>query len=391
MKMKKQRTVCIALLLAFAAALSAQQKYALVIGNGAYQNISRLNNPVNDAGDIQAALEGLGFQVDLLTNANLSKMEDAAIQLKNKLRNTPDSCGFFFYAGHGVQSQGQNYLIPVDADIKSESFLKERAFNVQILYDELEQAGNALNIIVLDACRNNPFGWSRSGTRGLTVVSEQPAGSIIVYATGAGQTAADGAGRNGLFTGQLLKNLPLDVEVKDLFNRTGLDVLKASNGEQRPAVYNTFFGQAFLPPNHRENSVIVDPVVVPPQPRPVPPVSDAKFVGTWNAVVTYKDGNQNYRDSYKIELFDDSTCNISVSAKENGKELWQDADGTWSYDDTFFRLECDFLHPVIFRLPSLRWTSVYTLDTNNRRLVLLVYPAPGVRNTVKVTITKARQ
>jgi hypothetical protein len=369
--------------------LRAQQKYALVIGNGAYTSISRLGNPLNDAGDIKAALEGLGFQVDLLTNANLGRMEDAVIQLKNKLRNSPGSYGFFFYAGHGVQSQGQNYLIPVDADIRSESFLRERAFNVQVLYDELEQAGNALNIVVLDACRNNPFGWSRSGTRGLMVVAEQPSGSIIVYATGAGQTAADGEGRNGLFTGQLLKNLPLDVEVRELFNRTGLDVLKASGGEQRPAVYSTFFGQAFLLPDHREQTVVVDPVVVPPGPRPA--VGPAEFGGTWNTALTYTDGNNNYRDFYQIELFEDNTCIVTVRTQENGKEVQQDADGYWSYNDTFFRLACEFSNPAIPRLESLRWTSVYTLDNNNRRLVLLVNPAPGAKNAVRAILTKARQ
>jgi hypothetical protein len=384
-----KKAVIVFLILAALVPVSAQQKYALVIGNGAYQTISRLSNPVHDAADIKTALEGLGFQVDLLTNANLGRMEDAAIQLKNRLRNSPGSYGFFFYAGHGVQSQGQNYLIPVDADIKSESFLRERAFNVQILYDELEQAGNALNIIVLDACRNNPFGWSRSGIRGLTVVNEQPAGSIIVYATGAGQAAEDGTGRNGLFTGQLLKNLPLDLEVKDLFNRTGLDVLKVSGGGQRPAVYNTFFGQAFLLPGHQENTVVVDPVIAPPGPGLVR--RDAGFNGTWNTIVTYNDGNNEYRDLYHIELFEDSTCIVTVSAQENGREVRQDADGYWSYDDTFFRLECEFINPVIPRLGSLRWTSVYTLDNNNRRLVLLVNPAPGAGNTIRVTLARGRQ
>jgi uncharacterized caspase-like protein len=102
--MKKTIIVFLAILIPFVQ-LAAQQKYALVIGNSAYQNISQLNNPVNDANDVKAALEGLGFQVDLLTNANLGRMEDAAIQLKNRLRNSPDSYGFFFYAGHGVQSQ----------------------------------------------------------------------------------------------------------------------------------------------------------------------------------------------------------------------------------------------------------------------------------------------
>jgi hypothetical protein len=128
-------------------------------------------------------------------------------------------------------------------------------------------------------------------------------------------------------------------------------------------------------------------VVVPP--RPVE--QDSLFGGTWNTTVSYNDGVTSYRDLYQIELFEDSTCIVSVRTQENGKEARQDGDGYWSYDDNFFRLECDFINPVISRLASLRWTSVYTLDSNNRRLVLLVNPAPGVKNTVRAVLTRGRQ
>ncbi|MDR2783273.1 MAG: caspase family protein, partial [Treponema sp.] len=94
---------------------SAPQKYALVIGNGAYTGITRLNNPVNDANDVSAALRGLGFTVDTLTNADRARMEDAVTRLRNRLAASRGSYGFFYYAGHGVQSNGENYLIPVDA------------------------------------------------------------------------------------------------------------------------------------------------------------------------------------------------------------------------------------------------------------------------------------
>ena len=102
-------------------------------------------------------------------------------------------------------------------------------------------------MVVLDACRDNPFGWSRSGTRGLSIVSRQPADSIIVYATSAGQRASDGEGRNGLFTSQLINNLATPgIEIKDVFNRTGQDVARISNNQQVPAIYSQFFGTAFL-------------------------------------------------------------------------------------------------------------------------------------------------
>jgi hypothetical protein len=219
--------------------LFGQSKYALVIGNGAYTNVSALRNPVNDANDIATTLQSLGFTVEKVLNANLDQMEGAVVRLKNRLSMTSNSYGFFFYAGHGVQSNGENYLIPVDASIASESFLRTKALQVQPVLDELNQANNSLNVIVLDACRDNPFSWARSGTRGLTMVGGQPPGSILVYATSAGSTAADGTGRNGLFTEQLLKNLKTpNLSVRDIFDMTGEDVQRVSNNRQVPAVYS---------------------------------------------------------------------------------------------------------------------------------------------------------
>ena len=225
----------------------APKKYALVIGNGDYVNLTRLANPVNDANDIAAVLEHLGFTVDKVLNGNLEQMEDAAIRLKDRLTAADNAYGFFFYAGHGVQYGSENYLIPVNASIPSENALRNRAMSVQMVLDDLNDAGNALNVVVLDACRDNPFGWSRSGTRGLSIVSRQPADSIIVYATSAGQTASDGEGRNGIFTAHLLANLATPgLEVTEVFRRTGAEVSQASGNQQIPAMYSQFFGTAYL-------------------------------------------------------------------------------------------------------------------------------------------------
>jgi hypothetical protein len=169
------------------------------------------------------------------------------MRLKNRLSTSSESYGFFFFFCHGVQSNGLNYLIPVDANIPGENFLRGRAVLMQAVLDELNDAHNSLNVVVLDACRDNPFAWGRSGNRGLAMVSRQPAGSIIVYATSAGQQAADGEGRNGLFTGQLLNNLgDTGLEVSEVFRRTGADVSAASGNRQIPAVYSQFFGTAYL-------------------------------------------------------------------------------------------------------------------------------------------------
>jgi len=227
--------------------ITAPKKFALVIGNSAYTSgLATLPNPVNDANDMAAALESLGFTVEKILNGTLQQMEDASLRLKNELQDI-DAYGFFFYAGHGVQSAGENFLIPVDADIPTESYLRSRALSVQALLDDLNDARNGLNVVVLDACRDNPFGWSRSTSRGLAMITRQPADSIIVYSTSAGQQASDGTGRNGLFTSQLLPNLLTPgLEVKEIFNRTGADVADISKRQQIPAIYNQFFGTAFL-------------------------------------------------------------------------------------------------------------------------------------------------
>jgi len=254
--------------------VSAPQKFALVIGNGNYTGISRLNNPVNDANDMETALKGLGFTVEKVLNGNLDQMENAASNLVRRLGASKYIYGFFFYAGHGVQSGGDNYLIPVDAgNIQTENHLRQRAFSVQTLLDNLNDSGNELNMIVLDACRDNPFGWSRSGSRGLSVVGRAPAGSIIMYATSANSTAADGTGRNGLFTSQLLNNIKnQSLSIRDVFDKTGEDVLSVSGGKQHPELSLRFFGasSAYLGARPAPAAVTQSAPVPAPAPAPMP-------------------------------------------------------------------------------------------------------------------------
>jgi formylglycine-generating enzyme required for sulfatase activity len=262
--------------------VSAPQKFALVIGNGSYtgSGMSKLANPVNDANDVAAALQSLGFTVDKVLDANLDQMESSIMRLKNRLSVSNETYGFFFYAGHGVQSGGENYLIPVGANIPSENSLRDRAVSVQWALAELNDAKNALNVVVLDACRDNPFNWKRSGSRGLSVVANQPADSIIVFATSAGSTAADGTGRNGLFTTHLLNNLKTPgIEVKEILNSTGSDVARASNKQQIPAIYSQFFDTAYFgsrpTPNAQVQPASAPAVQHTPQPAPAPVVQPA--------------------------------------------------------------------------------------------------------------------
>jgi formylglycine-generating enzyme required for sulfatase activity len=258
-------------LMALTAGLSvAQQKYALVIGNGAYTgNWNKLENPVNDAVDMEAALKSLGFQVELVRNGNRNQMQTAVINFCRKLNASRNAYGFFYYAGHGAQDRnGMNYLIPVNANTQSLNQLADEALSVRFVLSELEEAGNELNMVVLDACRNVPRGLDR-GSRGLAVESNAPRGSIIMYATAAGKTADDGAGRNGLFTGHLLKNLKTPgLSVTEVFMRTGSDVARATNGDQYPETQYKYFETAYLGQRPTPNT----PVQPAPAPTPAPVV-----------------------------------------------------------------------------------------------------------------------
>jgi len=171
-------------------------------------------------------------------------MENAVLDFEKKLGGSRNTYGFFFYAGHGVQSNGENYLIPVAANnIRNEAQLRDRAVSLQFILDCLSDAGNELNMVVLDACRDNPFGWARSGSRGLTVVNRAPSGSIVMYATGANSTADDGSGRNGLFTSFLLENLTTPgISVFDVFDRTMASVINETRGRQHPELSLRFAG-----------------------------------------------------------------------------------------------------------------------------------------------------
>jgi formylglycine-generating enzyme required for sulfatase activity len=239
----------VALILDFAGTVAVfpQEKYALVIGNAKYTGVTPLRNTVNDANDMESALKSLDWTVDKVLDGSLEAMENAVARFKARLSGSRGSYGLFFYSGHGVQSGGENYLIPVDANIPAESYLRVRALSAQVVLEELTSAGNELNVVILDACRDNPFSWKRSGSRGLAVMTYQPAGSIVVFATSSGSVASDGVGRNGLFTTHFLNNLKKPgLEVSELFRQTGADVARASGNQQLPELHNKYYQTAYL-------------------------------------------------------------------------------------------------------------------------------------------------
>lgn len=214
-------------------ARASTSRLALVIGNANYKS-APLVNPTNDAEDMASALERLGFTVTVLKNSSLREMKEAVRNFGAELKSTGGT-GLFYFAGHGVQSKGRNFLVPSSADITSEADLEFEALDANMVLSHMEEAKNSVNILILDACRDNPFarGW-RSASRGLAQM-DAPAGTFIAFATAPGQGAADGAGRNGVYTKHLLASLRASgSRLEDVFKRAAAQVSTETSGRQVP-------------------------------------------------------------------------------------------------------------------------------------------------------------
>ncbi len=246
----------------------ANKKLALVIGNGNY--ISKgdyLANPLNDAAAMTTALQELGFTV--LTHKNLSQrnLKKAINNFGEQLKNY--DAGLFFYAGHGMQVKGINYLVPVDVELKNETDVELDCVRADRVLLKMEAAKTDINIVVLDACRDNPFerSWRSGKGKGLAFM-DAPVGSLIAYATQHGRTASDGNGRNGLYTSAILEHIHTpNLSVLEIFMRVRTTVKKRSNNEQIPTETNTTTKNFYFKYELRE------PPPLPPIPEPgIPPI-----------------------------------------------------------------------------------------------------------------------
>ncbi|MBK8878563.1 MAG: caspase family protein [Haliscomenobacter sp.] len=222
------------------------KRLALVIGNAGYKQ-GPLRNPVNDAKDIATALKEQGFEVIQVENLDRRKFQETVRTFTTKLRGY--DVGLVFYAGHGVQVQGKNYLIPVDADLQTEADVQFNCYALDNLLAELDGTAKA-NIIILDACRNNPFegGWKRSATgSGLGMVGVAPKGTLIAFATSPGSTAEDGQGKNGTYTGALLQHIRTKgLSAFQLFSRVIGAVDEQTQGAQLPWMLSSLSSDIIL-------------------------------------------------------------------------------------------------------------------------------------------------
>lgn len=234
-------------------AISNQKRVALVIGNGAYTtNVPPLKNPANDAQLMSKELKALGFEVIERTNITRDEMKEAVYNFGDRLRETK-AVGLFFYAGHGIQVDGVNYLVPVNASLTRKQDVENVCFSINKVVGQLAYAQNDLNIIILDACRNDPF--AATGGGGLAQF-DAPKGTLIAYSTAPGKTAADGDGDNGLYTEQLAKAITVpNIKIEEAFKQVRAEVYRISHEavlehkmpeEQIPWENSSIFGDFYF-------------------------------------------------------------------------------------------------------------------------------------------------
>ncbi|HEX6369533.1 MAG TPA: caspase family protein [Longimicrobium sp.] len=228
----------------------AERRVALVVGNGQYENAGVLRNPVNDARSVAQSLQRLGFNVMLRENRSQREMAQDIREFGRQLDQ--NTVALYYYSGHGIQVKGENYVVPVDAAISNEEEVEYGTVNVGLVMAQMEAARSRVNIVFLDACRNNPFARSfRSSSNGLAMMNA-PAGTFIAYATAPGDVASDGtaAAGNGLYTQQLLRflNQP-GLPIEQMHKQVRIAVTQASNGDQVPWESSSIMGDFYFAGN----------------------------------------------------------------------------------------------------------------------------------------------
>lgn len=249
--MRPPRLLWLVFLLPSLAIGQSEVRLALVIGNAAYTAPEApLRNPVNDAREVAAALKDVGFGVRLAENADHAHMRRLVREFEDALRANK-GVGFFYYAGHGIQLEGRSYLVPIGARLQSEREARERAVDAHELVERLREAGSRLNIVVLDACRDNPLVKPRVVTRrappqpGLAPLP--PArGTLVAFAAEPGKVASDGDGDSGVYARHLVRFMRMPgLNLEQVFKRVREAVEQETAGKQVPVEFSTLTGAEF--------------------------------------------------------------------------------------------------------------------------------------------------
>ncbi|MCK5524949.1 MAG: SUMF1/EgtB/PvdO family nonheme iron enzyme [Thiomargarita sp.] len=243
--MKLTRLFLISAIVAFSLkAVAVEQRIALVIGNSNYpKGVADLPNPKNDAVDMARVLRAYGFTVTHKQDLNQAQMDKAIINFGQAL--TKNGIGLFYFAGHGIQIDQRNYLVPIGKKIRNARLVKYRAIDAQWVVDVMDSAGSRVNIVILDACRNNPSRSYFRSSDGLAAM-HAPRGTIISFSTALGKKSADGEGRNGLYTKNLLKTIQIPgLTIEEVFKQTATVVDSDSGGRQIPWRSSSLIGEDF--------------------------------------------------------------------------------------------------------------------------------------------------
>jgi Caspase domain len=294
------RSIALLCTLTLAQAQAPEPRTALVVGNADYA-FGALSNPINDAGAVAKSLREAGFAVTLKTDADQAEMQKAITAFGDTLKQK-GGVGLFYFAGHGVQMSGENYLLPVGGRIRGESDIKTGAVTATEIVDAMASARNGLNIVVLDACRNNPI--NKSSTRGLSRIDSNES-LFVSYSTSPGAVALDGEGSNSPYTKFLATSIATpNLNIEETFKRTLKGVYVETKGEQIPWISSTFFGEFVFRPN---DGTAPAPDVVPPsasngaqqqallRPLPIPqqaPVEKPELAGIYRVSGTNPNGSQ---------------------------------------------------------------------------------------------------
>jgi hypothetical protein len=281
-----------------AGAATEGKRVALVIGNGAYRNVPTLLNPPSDAADVAAALKRLGFSVSLITNASFDDMRRGLIALGREAAGA--DMAVVYFAGHGMEISGENWLIPIDAELKRDTDAANEAISLQSVMLQVSNT-TRLGLVMLDACRNNPFAAKMNRSLAMRAAPNgglgriEPVGNVLVaYAARDGTTALDGDQRNSPFAAALLRNIETPgVEVTFMFRNVRDDVMEATHNEQQPFVYGSLSRRAIYlagrPSGGAEGAEPVTPLPadVSPAPSHAPTSAavDPALVGTWEIMV----------------------------------------------------------------------------------------------------------
>ena len=262
---------------------ASESRLALLIGNSSYKN-SPLANPVNDVRLMEAALKESGFTVIKAENASIREMRRLVRDFGDKLKAT-GGVGLFYFAGHGVQVRGENFLVSTDSDIRNEDEVADDSINANVVLEKMQSAGNRVNLVILDACRNNPFAVrSRTAVSGLANMSA-PSGSLVAYATAPGSVASDGNGKNGLYTEHLAKVLRQPgLAVEEVFKQVRAAVRRDSNNQQTPWENTALEGQFYFRAPLQVAVPALEPVAATVAARPAGPDLAAMELALWDSV-----------------------------------------------------------------------------------------------------------